>query len=306
MSNPTSPPVTTSLPPTNRLSPALTAPLPPRDVCSRCRSRLVFPWICCCPLAPAYRSAPGLTLNICDVWVEEGGPRVEAKRRGGDPLPRARCRAKFRERAGSGPAAGYAAHRRTLRRIPANESRPGLGVPAGAANDKQRAVFAALHGDHRSKDRFLIREDRLSTVGLGKSLICRAVALAAAAPEPAETQPRFGQSSAPATASAPRRRRLRGVDGRASRGPKILVGRPQPNPHVELVMKGSGVRVPASALGFSALAGRGGNAGGNASALGASQAPSAALCRRGRLYPSAEVQRGRTCVLRVALVGSGR
>jgi hypothetical protein len=47
------------------------------------------------------RSASGLAINICDVLVEEGGPRVEAKRRGGDPLPRARCRAKSRERAGS-------------------------------------------------------------------------------------------------------------------------------------------------------------------------------------------------------------
>jgi hypothetical protein len=57
---------------------------------------------CCCPLAPANRSAPGLATNICDVVVEEGGPRVEAKRRGGDPIPRAGCRAKSRERAGSG------------------------------------------------------------------------------------------------------------------------------------------------------------------------------------------------------------
>ncbi len=43
---------------------------------------------CCCPLAPANHSASGLAINICDVLVEEGGPRVEAKRRGGDPLPR--------------------------------------------------------------------------------------------------------------------------------------------------------------------------------------------------------------------------
>jgi hypothetical protein len=56
---------------------------------------------CCCPLAPAPRSASGPAINICDVLVEEGGPRVEAKRRGGDPLPRASCRAKLRERAGS-------------------------------------------------------------------------------------------------------------------------------------------------------------------------------------------------------------
>ena len=55
----------------------------------------------CCPLAPAHHSASGLAINICDVLVEEGGPRVEAKRRGGDPLPRASCRAKLRERAGS-------------------------------------------------------------------------------------------------------------------------------------------------------------------------------------------------------------
>ena len=56
---------------------------------------------CCCPLAPAPHSAFRLAINICDVLVEEGGPRVEAKRRGGDPLPRASCRAKLRERAGS-------------------------------------------------------------------------------------------------------------------------------------------------------------------------------------------------------------
>ncbi len=41
---------------------------------------------CCCPLALAHHSASGLAINICDVLVEEGGPRVEAKRRGGDPL----------------------------------------------------------------------------------------------------------------------------------------------------------------------------------------------------------------------------
>ena len=62
---------------------------------------VVRPSDCCCPLAPAPRSASGLAINICDVLVEEGGPRVEAKRRGGDPLPRASCRAKFPERAGS-------------------------------------------------------------------------------------------------------------------------------------------------------------------------------------------------------------
>ncbi len=68
----------------------------PRPAQSRTRSSAS-----CCPLAPAPRSASGLAINICDVLVEEGGPRVEAKRRGGDPLPRARCRAKSRERAGS-------------------------------------------------------------------------------------------------------------------------------------------------------------------------------------------------------------
>src|SRR5271165_5375302 len=61
---------------------------------------------CCCPLAPANHSASGLAINICDALVEEGGPRVEAKRRGGDPLPRASCRAKLRERAGSRVLAG--------------------------------------------------------------------------------------------------------------------------------------------------------------------------------------------------------
>src|ERR1700680_3941550 len=60
----------------------------------------------CCPLAPAHHSASGLAINICDVLVEEGGPRVEAKRRGGGTLPRARCRAKLRERAGSRVLAG--------------------------------------------------------------------------------------------------------------------------------------------------------------------------------------------------------
>ena len=68
---------------------------------SRSPSAAVHPSACCCPLAPAHRSASGLAINICDVLVEEGGPRVEAKRRGGDPLPRASCRAKFPERAGS-------------------------------------------------------------------------------------------------------------------------------------------------------------------------------------------------------------
>jgi hypothetical protein len=66
----------------------------PYSPCSRLPAR-------CCPLAPANHSASGLAINICDVLVEEGGPRVEAKRRGGDPLPRASCRAKFPERAGS-------------------------------------------------------------------------------------------------------------------------------------------------------------------------------------------------------------
>jgi hypothetical protein len=56
---------------------------------------------CYCPLAPVHHSASCLAINICDVLVEEGGPRVEAKRRGGDPVPRASCRAKFPERAGS-------------------------------------------------------------------------------------------------------------------------------------------------------------------------------------------------------------
>src|SRR5947208_12025740 len=40
-------------------------------------------------------------MKSLDVVVEEGGPRVEAKRRGGDPLPRATRRAKSRERAGN-------------------------------------------------------------------------------------------------------------------------------------------------------------------------------------------------------------
>jgi hypothetical protein len=65
------------------------------------RSRLCIRSLARCPLAPAHRSASGLAINICDVLVEEGGPRVEAKRRGGDPLPRASCRAKLRERAGN-------------------------------------------------------------------------------------------------------------------------------------------------------------------------------------------------------------
>src|SRR5208337_4526720 len=89
------------------------SPPPPTPPCSSvspnrssssCCSRLPAPPAPCCPLAPAHHSASGLAINICDVLVEEGGPRVEAKRRGGDPLPRASCRAKFPERAGSGLA----------------------------------------------------------------------------------------------------------------------------------------------------------------------------------------------------------
>jgi hypothetical protein len=57
----------------------------PNRCCCSCCSRLST---CCCPLALAHHSASGLAINICDVLVEEGGPRVEAKRRGGDPLPR--------------------------------------------------------------------------------------------------------------------------------------------------------------------------------------------------------------------------
>ncbi len=96
-----------TLPPANRPSPAVIPPA--RNATSHGAFVLLTALsrgcsrssTCCCPLAPVHHSASGLAINICDVLVEEGGPRVEAERRGGDPLPRASCRAKLRERAGS-------------------------------------------------------------------------------------------------------------------------------------------------------------------------------------------------------------
>jgi hypothetical protein len=51
--------------------------------------------------SPLPRSAPGPTKTSVMWWVEEGGPRVGAKRRGGDPLPQCQAQSQISPRAGS-------------------------------------------------------------------------------------------------------------------------------------------------------------------------------------------------------------
>jgi len=77
------------------------------------------PSACCCPLAPPHRSASGLAINICDVLVEEGGPRIEAKRRGGDPLPRCQAQSQISGASGQpGYSLGYSLYKRIVQRAP--------------------------------------------------------------------------------------------------------------------------------------------------------------------------------------------
>jgi hypothetical protein len=97
----------------------------------------------CCPLAPAHHSASGLAINICDVLVEEGGPRVEAKRRGGDPLPRASCRAKFPERAGSRSSDRGSPHERRPQTSTYSED------PYGRTGDRTMSLAALQPVDAR-------------------------------------------------------------------------------------------------------------------------------------------------------------
>ena len=137
--------------------------------CCSCCSRLSA---YCCPLAPAHHSAPGLAINICDVLVEEGGPRVKAKRRGGDPLPRARRRATSRERVGSrvfGCVAGsWTKSQRTTQpktRGDARQAREGLGPAVQAAS-----VDAAMHcASASSEGRLYSMRRGLHTAGCSRS-----------------------------------------------------------------------------------------------------------------------------------------
>jgi hypothetical protein len=71
---------------------------PPIPLSPPCRCSPLPP---CCPLAPLPRSAPGPTKTSVMWWVEEGGPRVGAKRRGGDPLPQCQAQSQIPPRAGS-------------------------------------------------------------------------------------------------------------------------------------------------------------------------------------------------------------
>ena len=53
---------------------------------------------------------PGHKTSV-DVVVEEGGPRIGAKRRGGDPLPRGQCQSQFSTASGQQGRLGWSAYR---------------------------------------------------------------------------------------------------------------------------------------------------------------------------------------------------
>ena len=62
-------------------------------------------------------------MNICDVLVEEGGPRVEAKRRGGDPLPRCQVQSQTSGASGQlGASPGCLAERAAAKGAPESGS----------------------------------------------------------------------------------------------------------------------------------------------------------------------------------------
>ena len=138
--------------------------------------------ICCCPLALAHHSASGLAINICVVLVEEGGPRVEAKRRGGDPLPRASCRATFPERAGSRVSRSAVAPRERDGQPDTRERHPNTRAPHPlrhpTADERPRAkcpqaLRRRLPGwprrRGRTRSRVAGRGDRLSSSPVGAS-----------------------------------------------------------------------------------------------------------------------------------------
>ncbi len=104
-------------------------PCPPRPPSPPCRCSPLPP---CCPLAPLPRSAPGPTKTSVMWWVEEGGPRVGAKRRGGDPLPQCQAQSQISPASGQqGVRLGCSPYRRTPKRTPRRTPPPQTDTPAG-------------------------------------------------------------------------------------------------------------------------------------------------------------------------------
>jgi hypothetical protein len=109
--------------------------------------------LCCCssfyfllPARFANHSASGFAINSCDVLVEEGGPRVEAKRRGGDPLPRCQVQSQSWGASGQlGASPGCLAERAAGRRAPES------GSPGPQTMTAEAAPRAVVRGRRRCR-----------------------------------------------------------------------------------------------------------------------------------------------------------
>jgi len=120
------------------------SPLPGQLACS------CSPLHACCPLAPANHSASGLAINICDVLVEEGGPRVEAKRRGGDPLPRCQVQSQISGASGQpGTRCGASPRERRTAGHPKAASPADMGQQVVAQTVRRRAHRRAAASPRR-------------------------------------------------------------------------------------------------------------------------------------------------------------
>jgi len=151
---PPSPPRTYPLPCHPRPAP-LTRPFdatrPGRGAAGPCSvpPSVCYPWFVdavplpYCFLLPARSrqpavSAPGRTSSSVMWWVEEGSPRVVAKRRGGDSLPPGQVQSQISgsERA-AGMRLGSSAHRRMARRTPETNTGRWRSIGGRRAGDSQ-------------------------------------------------------------------------------------------------------------------------------------------------------------------------
>ena len=112
----------------------------------------------CCPLAPVHHSASGLAINICVVLVEEGGPRVEAKRRGGDPLPRCQLQSQI---SGASGQQGVRLGARLIDEYPRRAPSGGCPVHIRTADRTSERTPPAWAGARRSDSRCQHRQSSI-------------------------------------------------------------------------------------------------------------------------------------------------
>jgi hypothetical protein len=132
-------------------------PLPADSFQPPCRCSPLPP---CCSLAPP-RSAPGPTKTSVMWWVEEGGPRVGAKWRGGDPLPQCQAQNQI------SPASGQQGVRLGVRLIDVHPNEHPDVHPAPQTAARTRPLSSASNnatGRSGRAPRPVLRRDALAVV----------------------------------------------------------------------------------------------------------------------------------------------